>query len=152
MVFALSPDEQSVLLVHERGHWKAVGGAVDAGESVVDTAVREMKEESGAAQPTFNKLSYHLTRQSWEITVPDQQSLRRLYVLRLARKERRTAIKLSLAAAVDLRSDADDDVVVLVAGEMQMEDIEEEEKKENWLPQCSEQTIALCGNAELRPR
>jgi 8-oxo-dGTP pyrophosphatase MutT (NUDIX family) len=42
MVFALSPDEQSVLLVHERGRWKAVGGAVDAGKSVVDTAVREL--------------------------------------------------------------------------------------------------------------
>ena len=45
MVFALSPDEQSFqsqLLVHERGRWKAVGGAVDAGKSVVDTAVREL--------------------------------------------------------------------------------------------------------------
>jgi hypothetical protein len=32
---------------------------------------------------------------------------------------------------------------------MQIEDIEEEEKKENWVSQCSEQTVALCGNAEL---
>ncbi len=45
MVFALSPDEQSVLLVHEYGHWKPPGGAVEPGKSFLETAVRELKEE-----------------------------------------------------------------------------------------------------------
>ncbi len=45
MVLALSPDEQSVLLVHEYGHWKLPGGAVEPGDSFLETAIRELKEE-----------------------------------------------------------------------------------------------------------
>ena len=45
MVLALSPDEQSVLLVHEYGHWKPPGGAVEPGKSFLETAIRELKEE-----------------------------------------------------------------------------------------------------------
>jgi 8-oxo-dGTP pyrophosphatase MutT (NUDIX family) len=41
----LSPDEQSVLLVHEYGHWKPPGGAVEPGDSFLETAIRELKEE-----------------------------------------------------------------------------------------------------------
>jgi hypothetical protein len=61
--------------------------------------------------------------------VLDQQSVRWLRKLRQVRKECRTATKRSLAAADDVRSDADDDAVVLLAGETDMENTEEEGEK-----------------------
>lgn len=49
-VLVLSPDEEEVLLVRNRGwhnsHWARVGGAVNAGESCLEGALRECKEET----------------------------------------------------------------------------------------------------------
>ena len=43
----LSPDRTEVLLVWEYGKWKLVTGAVKAGETILDTLFREVKEEVG---------------------------------------------------------------------------------------------------------
>ena len=40
-----SPDERKVLLVWERGHWTTSGGAVNPGESKLETLIREVHEE-----------------------------------------------------------------------------------------------------------
>ena len=51
---ALSPDEESVLLVWERGAWNTPGGAVNPGELKLDTLAREVMEELAAAvDPSF---------------------------------------------------------------------------------------------------
>lgn len=42
----LSPDGTEVLLVHEYGRWGRCGGAVDPGESSIETALREVVEET----------------------------------------------------------------------------------------------------------
>ena len=43
----LSPDESKLLLVWERGAWNTPAGAVDHGESKVNTLAREAQEELG---------------------------------------------------------------------------------------------------------
>jgi 8-oxo-dGTP pyrophosphatase MutT (NUDIX family) len=42
----LSPDGTEVMLVHEYGRWGRCGGAVDPGESSLETALREVVEET----------------------------------------------------------------------------------------------------------
>mmetsp|Transcript_12984 Transcript_12984/g.20820 ORF Transcript_12984/g.20820 Transcript_12984/m.20820 type:complete len:190 (-) Transcript_12984:306-875(-) len=43
----LSPDEKEFLLVLEYGCWSRAGGATDIGESCLETAMRELREETG---------------------------------------------------------------------------------------------------------
>jgi len=43
----LSPDEEEVLLVFERGAWTCPGGAVDEGECSLEAVAREVHEEVG---------------------------------------------------------------------------------------------------------
>merc|ERR1719433_696917 len=45
-VLVLSPDESEVLLVFEYGRWGRCGGAVDAGETCLQCALREVVEET----------------------------------------------------------------------------------------------------------
>ncbi|GAB5354926.1 hypothetical protein AAMO2058_000161300 [Amorphochlora amoebiformis] len=53
-VIVLSPDEKKVLLVKERGRYLRAGGALDTGESCLDTALRECREETGVEiDPSF---------------------------------------------------------------------------------------------------
>lgn len=63
--FVLSKDKQKVLLVyHKSGMWQLPGGTVEQGESVVDTMVREVKEETNrdiqvdSIHPFFFQSSY----------------------------------------------------------------------------------------------
>jgi len=46
-VIVLSPERDAVLLAWEYGNWKMVTGNVDAGESMVETVRREVREEVG---------------------------------------------------------------------------------------------------------
>ena len=62
----LSPDEADVLLVHEWGMWKLVTGAIDVGESAMETVRRESTEEVGTAlDPEFRPVcvgGWHLAQ------------------------------------------------------------------------------------------
>lgn len=46
-VIIISPDEKETLLVYEYEKWKFVTGSIKSGESNVETALREVKEEVG---------------------------------------------------------------------------------------------------------
>mmetsp|Transcript_22292 Transcript_22292/g.31167 ORF Transcript_22292/g.31167 Transcript_22292/m.31167 type:complete len:221 (-) Transcript_22292:175-837(-) len=50
----LSPDMKQALLVKERGMYMRAGGALDIGESTLETALRECEEETGVEiDPSF---------------------------------------------------------------------------------------------------
>lgn len=54
----LSPDGAKVLLVWERGAWSTPGGAVDPGESKVETLSRELREEVGVELDEEAEIQY----------------------------------------------------------------------------------------------
>ena len=64
----LSPDGSEVMLVHEYGRWGRCGGAVDPGESSLETALREVSEETQIeldlerVNPVRIGISYHQPR------------------------------------------------------------------------------------------
>jgi|TARA_R100000664_G_scaffold207_1_gene479 8-oxo-dGTP pyrophosphatase MutT (NUDIX family) len=47
---------EEILFIHRRGHWDLPKGKVDLGESIEETAVREVSEETGIP---FKKLKLH---------------------------------------------------------------------------------------------
>ena len=47
----IDPDERMLLLAHpqRKGEWEVVNGALEAGETIVEGVLREIREEVGAA-------------------------------------------------------------------------------------------------------
>ena len=68
VVYVSNPEIKYLLLQYEAGHWDFVKGNVEEGESDKETAVRELKEETGIADARFlggfrEKISYFYKRQ-----------------------------------------------------------------------------------------
>lgn len=56
-------EDGALLMIFRRGHWDLPKGKIDAGESVLDCAVREVKEETGLSDVQAKsklKTTYHL--------------------------------------------------------------------------------------------
>lgn len=55
-------EEGALLMIYRRGKWDLPKGKLDAGESIADCALREVKEETGLTEVTRNQLigiGYH---------------------------------------------------------------------------------------------
>lgn len=68
MVFLKNIENNYLLLHYEAGHWDFVKGNVESNESEKDTAIRELKEETGIADAEFiegfrEKVEYFYRRQ-----------------------------------------------------------------------------------------
>ena len=68
VVYVSNPEIKYLLLQYEAGHWDFVKGNVEEGESDRETALRELKEETGIADARFlggfrEKISYFYKRQ-----------------------------------------------------------------------------------------
>ena len=68
MVFLKNIENNYLLLHYEAGHWDFVKGNVESNESEKDTAIRELKEETGIADAKFiegfrEKVEYFYRRQ-----------------------------------------------------------------------------------------
>jgi 8-oxo-dGTP pyrophosphatase MutT (NUDIX family) len=68
VVFIKTPSLNYLLLHYEAGHWDFVKGNVEPNESEKDTVIRELREETGIADPRFidgfkEKVDYFYRRQ-----------------------------------------------------------------------------------------
>ncbi len=68
VVYARTSEVKYLLLQYEAGHWDFVKGNVEEGETEQETAVRELREETGIVDARFvegfkEKISYFYKRQ-----------------------------------------------------------------------------------------
>src|SRR4030067_2288641 len=68
VIFAKNAEVNYLLLRYEAGHWDFVKGNVEPNESEKDTVIRELREETGIADPRFidgfkEKVDYFYRRQ-----------------------------------------------------------------------------------------
>jgi 8-oxo-dGTP pyrophosphatase MutT (NUDIX family) len=68
VVFIKTPTPKYLLLHYEAGHWDFMKGNVEPNESEKDTVIRELREETGIADPRFidgfkEKVDYFYRRQ-----------------------------------------------------------------------------------------
>ncbi len=68
VIYKINDEVKYLLLQYEAGHWDFVKGNVEEGESEQETAVRELREETGIVDAKFfegfrEKISYFYKRQ-----------------------------------------------------------------------------------------
>src|SRR5512146_1866440 len=68
VVYVKIPEVKYLLLQYEAGHWDFVKGNVEKGETEQETAVRELREETGISNARYmdgfrERISYHYKRQ-----------------------------------------------------------------------------------------
>lgn len=68
VVYSKNPEINYLLLQYEAGHWDFVKGNVEKGEKEQETAVRELREETGISNARFldgfkERISYYYKRQ-----------------------------------------------------------------------------------------
>lgn len=72
VVFARTPDIKFLLLQYGAGHWDFVKGNVELNETEMDTAMRELREETGISDAKFiegfrERIDYFYKRQGMGI-------------------------------------------------------------------------------------
>lgn len=77
LVFIINADEKILMLAHpkRRGGWEVINGGVDADETLLQAALREVREEAGAEVRARPLGIFHATTFSYDAAVPFMVSL-----------------------------------------------------------------------------